>query len=176
MDVGSFSLYSAPSRVAADPSQPGRDPPSRRRGAIAQLGERFNGIEEVVGSIPSGSTSLLNLPRRRGNATRKRKTEKQKTEKSESVWRVFAREGIRRAGPRGRAQFVAPSARGGAPLCFTGNNSLNLRPNFAQLTSFRLGFFGPAEGPRGGAPAHRWGAQKHRWGAQKSLWRRQRAS
>jgi hypothetical protein len=25
-------------------------------GAIAQLGERFNGIEEVVGSIPSGST------------------------------------------------------------------------------------------------------------------------
>jgi hypothetical protein len=29
-------------------------------GAIAQLGERFNGIEEVVGSIPSGSTSFLN--------------------------------------------------------------------------------------------------------------------
>ena len=27
-----------------------------RDGAIAQLGERFNGIEEVVGSIPSGST------------------------------------------------------------------------------------------------------------------------
>lgn len=27
-----------------------------KRGAIAQLGERFNGIEEVVGSIPSGST------------------------------------------------------------------------------------------------------------------------
>ena len=26
------------------------------KGAIAQLGERFNGIEEVVGSIPSGST------------------------------------------------------------------------------------------------------------------------
>ena len=26
-------------------------------GAIAQLGERFNGIEEVVGSIPSGSTN-----------------------------------------------------------------------------------------------------------------------
>jgi hypothetical protein len=26
-------------------------------GAIAQLGERFNGIEEVVGSIPSGSTT-----------------------------------------------------------------------------------------------------------------------
>jgi hypothetical protein len=29
-------------------------------GAIAQLGERFNGIEEVVGSIPSGSTSFIN--------------------------------------------------------------------------------------------------------------------
>ncbi len=28
----------------------------RENGAIAQLGERFNGIEEVVGSIPSGST------------------------------------------------------------------------------------------------------------------------
>jgi hypothetical protein len=28
----------------------------RQNGAIAQLGERFNGIEEVVGSIPSGST------------------------------------------------------------------------------------------------------------------------
>ena len=28
------------------------------RGAIAQLGERFNGIEEVVGSIPSGSTKI----------------------------------------------------------------------------------------------------------------------
>src|SRR5208283_1467996 len=36
-------------------------PKSRREqcGAIAQLGERFNGIEEVVGSIPSGSTKLL---------------------------------------------------------------------------------------------------------------------
>ena len=29
-------------------------------GAIAQLGERFNGIEEVVGSIPSGSTKFTN--------------------------------------------------------------------------------------------------------------------
>ena len=29
-------------------------------GAIAQLGERFNGIEEVVGSIPSGSTNKIN--------------------------------------------------------------------------------------------------------------------
>ena len=29
-------------------------------GAVAQLGERYNGIVEVVGSIPSGSTSLFN--------------------------------------------------------------------------------------------------------------------
>lgn len=32
----------------------------QKSGAIAQLGERFNGIEEVVGSIPSGSTKFLN--------------------------------------------------------------------------------------------------------------------
>ena len=31
----------------------------RNGGVIAQLGERFNGIEEVVGSIPSGSTIRL---------------------------------------------------------------------------------------------------------------------
>ena len=29
-----------------------------RDGAIAQLGERLNGIQEVGGSIPPGSTSL----------------------------------------------------------------------------------------------------------------------
>jgi hypothetical protein len=29
-----------------------------REGAIAQLGERLNGIQEVVGSIPIGSTIL----------------------------------------------------------------------------------------------------------------------
>ena len=33
------------------------DPP--RCGAIAQLGERYNGIVEVTGSIPVGSTNLL---------------------------------------------------------------------------------------------------------------------
>ncbi len=36
--------------------------PSARRanlsGAVAQLGERYNGIVEVVGSIPSGSTKI----------------------------------------------------------------------------------------------------------------------
>ena len=30
----------------------------RLRGAIAQLGERLHGMQEVVGSIPSGSTSF----------------------------------------------------------------------------------------------------------------------
>ncbi len=29
------------------------------RGAIAQLGERYNGIVEVTGSIPVGSTNQL---------------------------------------------------------------------------------------------------------------------
>jgi hypothetical protein len=28
-------------------------------GAVAQLGERYNGIVEVVGSIPSGSTIFI---------------------------------------------------------------------------------------------------------------------
>gem|GEM_PF-3130281 len=31
-------------------------------GAVAQLGERLNGIQEVVGSIPSSST--MNLPKK----------------------------------------------------------------------------------------------------------------
>jgi hypothetical protein len=37
-------------RIWPRASAPARD------GAIAQLGERLNGIQEVVGSIPSGST------------------------------------------------------------------------------------------------------------------------
>jgi hypothetical protein len=39
----------------------GRDSEVGKFGAIAQLGERFNGIEEVVGSIPSGSTIFTNF-------------------------------------------------------------------------------------------------------------------
>ena len=35
------------------------DPPAAPGGAIAQLGERYNGIVEVTGSIPVGSTSSL---------------------------------------------------------------------------------------------------------------------
>jgi hypothetical protein len=40
-------------------------PPQGRlpSGAIAQLGERFHGMEEVVGSIPSGSTSYSVISR-----------------------------------------------------------------------------------------------------------------
>ena len=33
------------------------EPPEGIRGAIAQLGERYNGIVEVTGSIPVGSTN-----------------------------------------------------------------------------------------------------------------------
>ena len=33
-----------------------------RRGAVAQLGERLNGIQEAVGSIPSSSTRNLKPP------------------------------------------------------------------------------------------------------------------
>jgi hypothetical protein len=65
--AASLRLYPSPSEGALRPNR------SRDRflenGAIAQLGERFNGIEEVVGSIPSGSTKssawkLLNVIRR----------------------------------------------------------------------------------------------------------------
>lgn len=38
-----------------------------RDGAVAQLGERYNGIVEVVGSIPIGSTIFVVLTR--GRAT-----------------------------------------------------------------------------------------------------------
>ena len=34
--------------------------PGSADGAIAQLGERLNGIQEVVGSIPIGSTNKIN--------------------------------------------------------------------------------------------------------------------
>ena len=34
-------------------------PKAVRNGAIAQLGERLNGIQEVVGSIPIGSTNYF---------------------------------------------------------------------------------------------------------------------
>jgi hypothetical protein len=50
-----LSLYSRPVVNEAGPNRLSGD--FERFGAIAQLGERFNGIEEVVGSIPSGSTN-----------------------------------------------------------------------------------------------------------------------
>ena len=36
------------------------DPAGQTNGAIAQLGERYNGIVEVSGSIPLSSTKLFN--------------------------------------------------------------------------------------------------------------------
>ena len=42
----------APSLLFAD------DPAGQTNGAIAQLGERYNGIVEVSGSIPLGSTKI----------------------------------------------------------------------------------------------------------------------
>ena len=50
--------------ISAPPKHTCRAQPSQSGclegvGVIAQLGERFNGIEEVVGSIPSGSTTLF---------------------------------------------------------------------------------------------------------------------
>ena len=62
MRRASLCLYSRP---AVDEAGPNRLRPSgvEKYGAIAQLGERFNGIEEVVGSIPSGSTNPASVSR-----------------------------------------------------------------------------------------------------------------
>ena len=58
-----MSLYSRPTAKRGRSQPASRIGSSLQRviksGAIAQLGERFNGIEEVVGSIPSGSTKIL---------------------------------------------------------------------------------------------------------------------
>jgi hypothetical protein len=40
--------------------------PTRKRGAVAQLGERLNGIQEVDGSIPFGSTNQIKNLRSEG--------------------------------------------------------------------------------------------------------------
>ena len=52
-----FASIQPPRRNDAVSSQWGAREAAGEFGAIAQLGERFNGIEEVVGSIPSGSTN-----------------------------------------------------------------------------------------------------------------------
>ncbi len=51
--------YTAGVGHVVDPALP-QEAARKKSGAIAQLGERFNGIEEVVGSIPSGSTKFIN--------------------------------------------------------------------------------------------------------------------
>ena len=59
VDAASLRLYRRPRKVGA--LRPNRSATFLENGAIAQLGERFNGIEEVVGSIPSGSTIINSL-------------------------------------------------------------------------------------------------------------------
>jgi hypothetical protein len=56
-----FALWASQPTARSFPIGPVLQPPQGRlpSGAIAQLGERFHGMEEVVGSIPSGSTSLF---------------------------------------------------------------------------------------------------------------------
>ena len=58
--VAAQALRSIPPPARTTAASPQSKPRARvaENGAIAQLGERFNGIEEVVGSIPSGSTTL----------------------------------------------------------------------------------------------------------------------
>ncbi len=51
-------LYSRPAGTTPFHPNGTRAKQQEKFGAIAQLGERFNGIEEVVGSIPSGSTKF----------------------------------------------------------------------------------------------------------------------
>ena len=48
-----FVVYTARGR------HPGPSTVDRKYGAIAQLGERYNGIVEVTGSIPVGSTNSM---------------------------------------------------------------------------------------------------------------------
>ena len=42
-------------------------------GAIAQLGERYNGIVEVSGSIPLSSTNLIHIGQTRGQKQKRRR-------------------------------------------------------------------------------------------------------
>ena len=51
-------------RCALTASSYSRTLPRLPRGAIAQLGERYNGIVEVAGSIPAGSTTHRQCPHR----------------------------------------------------------------------------------------------------------------
>ena len=46
-----------PRRTRSSEAGPSQGAVAKTAGVIAQLGERFNGIEEVRGSIPRGSTT-----------------------------------------------------------------------------------------------------------------------
>ena len=54
------------SRLAPPNSYPGEFGTSRHCGAIAQLGERLHGMQEVSGSIPLSSTKFKTLAEKRG--------------------------------------------------------------------------------------------------------------
>ena len=95
-------------------------------GVIAQLGERFNGIEEVVGSIPSGSTTLRPDGATRGTATGSTivlgeavpgVARRAKTGWPVSSDKLFlsAPKGLRVAQPRGAPSSWAKPARRGLP-------------------------------------------------------------
>ena len=60
LDIPSWLIKQAHVADATPPAAPRQGPPRLRdiSGAIAQLGERLNGIQEVGGSIPPGSTKF----------------------------------------------------------------------------------------------------------------------
>src|SRR6185369_16864510 len=62
LEIGPELCSGSPPRVAQDLREHGRTRPCLDcEGAIAQLGERLHGMQEVGGSIPPGSTSLRSL-------------------------------------------------------------------------------------------------------------------
>jgi hypothetical protein len=58
---GGLPTFRAVAALALDTGGEGGYTPASPVGAVAQLGERLNGIQEVRGSIPLGSTSDINV-------------------------------------------------------------------------------------------------------------------
>ena len=61
LEIGSELCSGSPPQVAQGLREHGLDHAFDCEGAIAQLGERLHGMQEVGGSIPPGSTSLRSL-------------------------------------------------------------------------------------------------------------------
>ncbi len=59
--TGALSSQGVDTAMRSDRASLPKGSPHTGFGAVAQLGERYNGIVEVVGSIPSGSTSFLEI-------------------------------------------------------------------------------------------------------------------